>query len=63
MSFVAGRNHDFFSGSTADLENKKDLIQYSWLFFFGKLQGLLEFGYILYTQPAISTSAGQIMMF
>lgn len=62
MSFVASRNHDF-SGSTADLENKKDLIQYSWWFFFGKLQGLLEFGYIVCTPPALSTSAGQIMTF
>lgn len=52
MSFVTNRNHDF-SGSTTDLENKKDLIYYSWLFSFRKLQRLLEFGYILYSQPAI----------
>lgn len=39
MSFVANRNHDF-SGPTVDFKNKKDLIQYTWLFFFGKLQRL-----------------------
>lgn len=43
MSFVASRNSDF-SGPTADLENKKDLIGYCWVFFSKKLQRLLEFG-------------------
>lgn len=43
MSFIANRNHDF-SGPTTDLENEKDLIQYSWVFLWGKLQRLLEFG-------------------
>lgn len=34
MSFIANRNHDF-SGPTTDLENEKDLIQDSWVFFCG----------------------------
>lgn len=49
MSFVASRNRDF-PGPTADLENKKDLIGYSWVFFSKKLQRLriwIDFVYLV----------------
>lgn len=47
MSFIANRNHDF-SGPTTDLENEKDLIQDSWVFFVGEATKTFRIRYILY---------------